>query len=290
MLSTILAVCGASLGLGGLAFAAIAYLRVREAAEECRSLVGRLLRDSGNVDVLAMRDVALVRYDALEEMSGARSFSLAMLNVAGDGVVLTSINGRTETRTYAKIVEGGNATDALSPEEYRAVRAARLGHGVGSAVPTDDDEGGAMVSVTTRTGPGSGGRTPGPEAVQREPEAEAPRLVKVREPVASPGPEAAGSAGAAEPAWEPEPEPEPVPEPVRQRKPEPEPYRRPEPVPEPEPAWEPEPEPGPYRRPEPEPEPAGEGEPMIDIPDQVEARSRGDGRHRRTESSSVGKG
>jgi hypothetical protein len=43
--------------------------------------------------------------------------------------VLTSINGRSETRTYAKAVVAGKAAQPLSPEEDEAVRAARLGHG-----------------------------------------------------------------------------------------------------------------------------------------------------------------
>ena len=55
----------------------------------------------------AYRDLAMVRYDALSEMSGQLSFSVALLNALGDGVVLSSINGRTETRTYAKIVRSG---------------------------------------------------------------------------------------------------------------------------------------------------------------------------------------
>lgn len=83
------------------------------------------------VDERAVRDIGMVRYDALEQMSGARSFSLALLNASGDGVVLTSINGRSETRTYAKVVEEGQAREELSPEEYRAVRAARMGQGPG---------------------------------------------------------------------------------------------------------------------------------------------------------------
>ena len=59
---------------------------------------------TGSLDPRAIRDVALVRYDALKEMAGQLSFSIAMLNAAGDGIVLTSINGRSETRTYAKTV------------------------------------------------------------------------------------------------------------------------------------------------------------------------------------------
>jgi hypothetical protein len=35
--------------------------------------------------------------------------------------VLTSINGRSETRTYAKSVAGGGSEHALSPEEQEAI-------------------------------------------------------------------------------------------------------------------------------------------------------------------------
>ena len=55
----------------------------------------------------AIRHVAVVRYDAFNDMGGRMSFSAALLDDAGDGVVISSINGRTETRTYAKGVKGG---------------------------------------------------------------------------------------------------------------------------------------------------------------------------------------
>jgi hypothetical protein len=81
------------------------------------------------LDPRALRDAAIVRYDALQEMSGQLSFSLALLNAQGDGIVLTSINGRAETRTYAKAVMAGKSAQPLSPEEEEAVRTARLGQG-----------------------------------------------------------------------------------------------------------------------------------------------------------------
>ena len=84
------------------------------------------------LDPRALRDIAIVRYDALQEMSGQLSFSFALLNAQGDGIVLTSINGRAETRTYAKAVVAGKAAQQLSPEEEEAVRAARLGEGLDS--------------------------------------------------------------------------------------------------------------------------------------------------------------
>ncbi len=69
----------------------------------------------------ALRHVAVVRYDAFGDMGGRLSFSAALLDDAGDGLVLTSINGRSETRTYAKGVQAGSSEHSLSPEEQEAI-------------------------------------------------------------------------------------------------------------------------------------------------------------------------
>jgi hypothetical protein len=69
----------------------------------------------------ALRHVAVVRYDAFGDMGGRMSFSAALLDDAGDGLVLTSINGRSETRTYAKGVTGGTSDHTMSPEEQEAI-------------------------------------------------------------------------------------------------------------------------------------------------------------------------
>ena len=74
----------------------------------------------------ALRHLAVVRYDAFDEMGGRLSWSLALLDDAGDGVVLTSIRGRNEARTYAKSVGGWAGEQELSPEEAEAVAHARL--------------------------------------------------------------------------------------------------------------------------------------------------------------------
>ena len=73
----------------------------------------------------ALRHVAVVRYDAFDDLAGRLSFSAALLDDAGDGVVLSSINGRSETRTYAKGVTGGDSSHPLSPEEREAIARAR---------------------------------------------------------------------------------------------------------------------------------------------------------------------
>mgnify|MGYP006201553117 FL=1 len=68
----------------------------------------------------------MVRYDAFDEMGGRLSWSLALLDDAGDGVVLTSIRGRNEARTYAKSVAGWSSDQELSPEESESVAHARM--------------------------------------------------------------------------------------------------------------------------------------------------------------------
>lgn len=73
----------------------------------------------------ALRHVAVVRYDAFTDMGGRLSWSLALLDASGDGVVLTSIHGRSEARTYAKKVAGWACEQATSPEEDEAISGAR---------------------------------------------------------------------------------------------------------------------------------------------------------------------
>lgn len=70
---------------------------------------------------LSARNLAVVRYDAFEEMGGRLSFSAALLNDHGTGIILTSINGRSESRVYAKEVVEGTSEHTLSPEELQAI-------------------------------------------------------------------------------------------------------------------------------------------------------------------------
>ncbi|WP_252976100.1 DUF4446 family protein [Janibacter melonis] len=106
----------------------LGVLRRRLAEVERSSPIGdadaRRLR--AEVDA-ALSRVAVVRYDAFGDMGGRLSFSAALLDGQGDGLVLTSIHGRGESRTYAKGVAGGESETTLTPEERQAVAAARAG-------------------------------------------------------------------------------------------------------------------------------------------------------------------
>jgi len=108
----------------------VAVLRLRQQ-------VGRLERQrpvgSGDLEALradlaqALRHVAVVRYDAFGDMGGRLSFSAAIVDDHGDGVVLSSIHARGESRTYAKGITGGGSDTTLTPEEQQALSAARTG-------------------------------------------------------------------------------------------------------------------------------------------------------------------
>jgi hypothetical protein len=73
----------------------------------------------------ALRHLAVVRYDAFGDMGGHLSWSVALLDDAGDGVVLTSIHGRSDARTYAKSISAWTSEQPLSPEEDDAIGHAR---------------------------------------------------------------------------------------------------------------------------------------------------------------------
>ncbi len=87
----------------------------------------RQLESSGTTSGLSR--VAVVRYDAFDDLGGRLSFSAAIVDDAGRGLVMTAIHGRTETRTYLKQVPVTPASGQreLSPEESQAVSEAVAG-------------------------------------------------------------------------------------------------------------------------------------------------------------------
>ena len=85
----------------------------------------RRLKKLEHTSESALTEVALVRYDAFGDMGGRMSFSVAMLDSVGDGLIITSLNGRSHSQTYAKSVTEGRGTTRLTAEEEQAVAAAR---------------------------------------------------------------------------------------------------------------------------------------------------------------------
>ena len=109
-------------------FVVVLRLRARVQHLERQRPVGARELEALRADIgQALRHVAVVRYDAFGDMGGRLSFSAAIVDDRGDGVVLSSIHARGESRTYAKGVTGGGSDTTLTPEEQQALSAARTG-------------------------------------------------------------------------------------------------------------------------------------------------------------------
>jgi hypothetical protein len=78
---------------------------------------------TGRLDAVLQR-WALLRYDALEGTGGRQSVSLALLDAAANGMILTAIQDREYARIYIKQVTAGESDLELSPEETRALEQA----------------------------------------------------------------------------------------------------------------------------------------------------------------------
>jgi len=72
----------------------------------------------------SVQGVALVRFNTFEDTGGNQSFVLALVDPAGNGVILNSLHARNQTRLYARAVRAGAAEGTLSDEEAQALELA----------------------------------------------------------------------------------------------------------------------------------------------------------------------
>ncbi len=101
-----------------------------------RASLGQISKRWGDrldrLEVLAAKEmlrIGFLRYNSFSDVGSDQSFTLALLNSDGDGVVLTSIFGREETRTYGKSVRAFVPQQGVSKEEQTAISMARERNG-----------------------------------------------------------------------------------------------------------------------------------------------------------------
>ena len=104
-------------------FAVALQGRIDDAHRAMDELAAALARVDRRVDDTVSK-TAIVRYDAYENTGGHQSASVALLDSARSGVVLSAIQGRDYARIYVKELDRGHATGALAPEELEAVERA----------------------------------------------------------------------------------------------------------------------------------------------------------------------
>jgi hypothetical protein len=109
-----------------------AFVQLRDWVEEVAAgLEGRVTGAERRMDN-SIAHTSMVRYDAMNELSGQQSSTVALLDARRTGVVISSILHRDQARLYVKQVREGNPEYELSPEEQQAVDEALAGTPAGA--------------------------------------------------------------------------------------------------------------------------------------------------------------
>jgi hypothetical protein len=114
--------------IGGGAGAAGRLASIEAGLESIQGTVERVAHRVSELEALARTDISrvgFVRYDAFDDTGSELSYALALLNREGDGVVVSSIYSRTDTRTYGKAVQSYKPAVNASAEELQAIEQAR---------------------------------------------------------------------------------------------------------------------------------------------------------------------
>ncbi len=114
--------------IGGGAGASGRLDRLDARLAEVGSALGRAEGRVSELEALSRTDVSrvgFVRYDAFDDTGAELSYALALLNREGDGVVISSIYSRADTRTFGRAVQGFKLAGNASDEEVRAIERAR---------------------------------------------------------------------------------------------------------------------------------------------------------------------
>jgi uncharacterized protein DUF4446 len=99
------------------------FRRLDTIAERVEAL-NRLHRELEELSQRSIQKVGVIRFNPFADTGGDQSFAIALLDADGNGVVLSSLHGRADTRVFAKQVQAGRSKHALSDEEQDAIRKA----------------------------------------------------------------------------------------------------------------------------------------------------------------------
>ena len=102
----------------------LSYLQRVESLEEGEEITRAALTAIKDNLKITYQKKGLVKYDAFREMSGALSYSLALLDKENNGVLISSMYSREGCYTYAKDIVNGESKINLSEEEAEALKQA----------------------------------------------------------------------------------------------------------------------------------------------------------------------
>lgn len=99
-------------------------LNQNAAIEHVQSQLSELSRHVATLTAdgrLHVQRVAMLRFNAFPDTGGDLSFAIALLDAHHNGIVLSSLYGRNESRVYAKPIQAGQSTYTLSDEEKQVL-------------------------------------------------------------------------------------------------------------------------------------------------------------------------
>ena len=95
-----------------------------ESLEDAENKMHRDIKEIKENLKITYQKCGLVKYDAFREMSGALSYSLALLDKENNGILISSMYSREGCYTYAKDIVNGESKINLSEEEAEALKQA----------------------------------------------------------------------------------------------------------------------------------------------------------------------
>jgi hypothetical protein len=88
------------------------------------SLLSQELKKLQGESQLHFKKFGFIRYNPFPGVGSDQSFSLTLLTNRNDGIIITSLFSREGNRVYAKTVEAGGSSYALSDEEKKVLQEA----------------------------------------------------------------------------------------------------------------------------------------------------------------------
>ncbi len=88
------------------------------------SYIKKRLKEIEEEKKFFLKNLNLIRFNPFSDGGGDQSFSIAILDGTGTGVVITSLYAKEGNRVYSKAVEKGESNYPLSLEEKKAINSA----------------------------------------------------------------------------------------------------------------------------------------------------------------------
>ena len=117
--TAVIAIAAAAAAVLALLAALLAWLQLKRVRTSQEVMLG-----GGKDDLVDFAVSLQARIDDLHRAVDEQSASVALLDGARSGIVVSAIQGRDYARIYMKELEHGRASIALSPEEEEAVERA----------------------------------------------------------------------------------------------------------------------------------------------------------------------